>query len=142
MFVGYKGVALCPSGLEQAGGHKVTPGGRERAYPVFSQERFGVILFFCCSSFYNCALLNLPFLGISQLGRYQNAFHAGGWVPCVVRFTTFYGFYSNLVWLAVNSDLVLWQTFECQIVVRYGSKGIQYNLAVQGNLVIWYKCKV
>ena len=33
-----------------------------------------------------------------------------GWAPCVVSFTAFYGFHSNLVWVAVNSDLVMWQT--------------------------------
>ena len=44
----------------------------------------------------------------------------GGWGQCVVRFTIFYGFRGNLVWVAANSDLLLWQTVKLvfrQIVV-------------------------
>ena len=101
------------------------------------RKGLGVILFFCYSYFYN---LWVPWFSLLEI--YQNSFHAVWWAPCVVRFTIFYGFHSNLLWVAVNSDLVVWQT-----VVSCGGKRIKYNRVVNHRnlvisiLVIWYKGK-
>ena len=107
VFVGYKGVTVWPSGPEQAPRPEVTHRVAAKGLIQYLVRKgLGVILFFCYSSFYN---LWVPWFSLLEI--YQNSFHAVGWVQCVVRFTIFYGFHSNLLWVAVNSDLVVWQTF-------------------------------
>ena len=93
MFVGYKGVTVWPSGPEQAPRPEVTPGGSQRAYPVFGQKRFGghpVFLLLIFLQFVGSLIF--PFRNISEF------FPRGlvGAMCCEVY---------NLLWLSKQSAL-------------------------------------
>ena len=119
MFVGYKGVAGLAKWARTRAGVDNTKGDTGLTAKGLIQYLVSKGL---GSSWFSAHHLFTIFLPKFHRGRYRKWERncMGGWVLCVVRFTIFYGFRGNLVWVAANSNLLLWQTVKLvfrQIVV-------------------------